>query len=351
MAVSDPAKPARMGRRRFMLTLGFFGASAAIGKALWSKGQSTSSVNGLEIVKRTGFALGAPISLTVLHADHSLAEKALDEAFAELATIESVMSLYRSDSQISRLNRDGTLAGAHPYLVEVLHAAQAMSRASGGAFDVTVQPLWTLYSQLNSRGRLPTAGDVERIRRLVDWKKVEIANSTISIKGPGTQVTLNGIAQGFAVDRMIASLASHGVCHALIDTGELGAMGQRLDGKPWTIGIRHPRNKDQYVSRFAIDGRCVSTSGDYENSFLPDYSVHHIFDPRTGRSPVELASVTVVAKTGLAADALSTAVFVAGAKRGLDLVTSTPGADALCVMKDGKTSMTKGFPANLALTA
>jgi thiamine biosynthesis lipoprotein len=167
----------------------------------------------------------------------------------------------------------------------------------------------------------------------------------IHLKGSGTAVTLNGIAQGFATDRALEALAAGGVRHALVNTGEIGAMGRRRDGGLWTIGIQHPRHQDAFIRRAHLDGRCVATSGDYGTTFSPDRVHNHIFDPFTGRSPKEFQSVTVLASTGLEADALSTTVFVTGLERGIELIESTPGADALFVLKNGETKATNGFPA------
>ena len=112
-------------------------------------------------------------------------------------------------------------------------------------------------------------------------------------------------------------------------------------GRP---AFQHPRVEDAYVSLTPLDGRCLATSGDYATSFTPDRRDNHLFDPRTGRSPTELASVSVLASSGLLADGLSTAVFVLGLERGLRLIDSTPHADALLVLKDGRTLATPGFP-------
>jgi thiamine biosynthesis lipoprotein len=157
-------------------------------------------------------------------------------------------------------------------------------------------------------------------------------------------VTLNGIAQGFAADRVRAALQARGVRHALVNTGEFGSLGRKSDGTPWTVGIQHPRRPDAYLALAALEERFLSTSGDYATSFSDDFRHNHIFDPRTGLSPTEFSSVTVLARTGMEADALTKVLFVGGLGRGLDLVRAVPGADALCVLKDGRTMLTDGFP-------
>jgi hypothetical protein len=143
--------------------------------------------------------------------------------------------------------------------------------------------------------------------------------------GAGTAITLNGIAQGFAADAAMAVLRRAGVAHALIDAGEMNALGGKPDGAAFTVGIQHPRHADAFVSMAKLQNRCLATSGDYETRFSDDFVHHHLFDPHTGHSPTELASVSIVAPTAMAADALSTAVFVLGAERGMELVRRTPG--------------------------
>lgn len=281
--------------------------------------------------------------MVVLAEDAEHANAALAAAFAELETIESVMSLYRPESQVCRLNREGVLDNPHPELVQVLQQSQQLAEQSGGAFDITVQPLWSVYAAAAKEGRLPDAAELAAARALVDWRKLEIAGDRIRM-APGMAVTLNGIAQGFAADRALAALRRYGIQHALINTGELGSLGCKDDGQPWIAGIQHPRVEDAYVSLAQLDGRCLATSGDYATTFTADREANHIVDPRTGRSPPELASVSVLAPDGLLADGLSTALFVLGVSRGQSLLASIPGTDAMFVLQDGRTWATAGFP-------
>jgi thiamine biosynthesis lipoprotein len=268
--------------------------------------------------------------MTAFHEDAATARRAVDAAFEALDRIEDALSLYRPESGISRLNRDGFLARPHPDLVTVLRAALEWSRRTDGAFDPTVQPLWR-------------AADVAAALPLVDWRKVEVDDRRIRL-APGQAVTLNGIAQGFAADRVREVLRSHGVRHALANTGELAAVGRREDGEAWRVGIQHPRRPDAYLALAALEDRVMATSGDYATAFDRGFKEHHIVDPSTGRSPGSLASATVLAPTGLEADALSTAIFVLGPGKGLALAASRPGVDALLALKDGTLLRTPGFP-------
>jgi thiamine biosynthesis lipoprotein len=331
-----------MTQRRRILSM-IAGAGGAAGLGLWhALGGARGS--SLELVRRSACAMGTDVTIVALHASRPRAEGAIDAAFREIDLVDELMSLYRPDSELSRLNRDRILEHPHPYLLSVLRQAQRVSIASDGAFDVTVQPLWELYAGAVSRGGLPDDAAIEAVRRQVDYRRLELTPGRVRLREEGTGVTLNGIAQGFAADLALAALRRHGVEHALVDSGELGALGHKRDGEPWTAGIRHPRREDDLVWVARPDGRCMATSGDYETFFTPDHSCHHIFDPATGRSPQAFSSVTVLAWSGTEADALSTAAFVLGVQRGLRLIEAWHGADALFVLKDDRVLATTGFP-------
>ncbi|MCA9176947.1 MAG: FAD:protein FMN transferase, partial [Planctomycetales bacterium] len=267
-------------------------------------------------------------------------ETLFDDAFALLDELENQLSLYRPESDLSRLNRTGALDSAGRHLLAVLGESARMSRATQGAFDVTIQPLWRAYAD---QPTLPTAELLAAARAKVDYRRVQVTGRSVRL-APGAEVTLNGIAQGYALDRVRELLRSRGVINALIDTGELGALGVK-DGSPWRTGIQHPVVEDALAAVTPMDHRCIATSGDYATTFTADRRLHHLLDPRTGVSPPELSSVTVVAPTGVLADALSTAVFVLGPERGLKLVSATPDADAMLIAKqDAKVWTTAGFP-------
>lgn len=314
--------PPHNRRRFFALAAGTCGA--------WLTHCSRS--NGLRRVSQSSKALGATVTMTALHADENAASTALDAAFAEVERIETVMSLYRPESQISRLNREGVLESPDAALVEVLRFAADVAEKSGGAFDVTVQPLWKL------QGVKPDAA----MLALVNWRKIEIDGKRIRI-APGMAITLNGIAQGFAADAAMRVMREQGVEHALIDAGEFSAHGTSAENAPWRIGIQHPRQRDAFAALTQLENRCLATSGDYETTFSDDFSRHHIVDPHTGESPDELASVSVLASTAMSADALSTTLFVLGSQRGTDFLRHYPDTDVLMILKDGRRIATADF--------
>jgi thiamine biosynthesis lipoprotein len=281
--------------------------------------------------------------MTVIGLRPAHAHRALDAAFAELETVEQVMSLYRPDSQVCQLNRNRLVKRPHRYLIEVLAMAKQTARMSEGAFDITVQPMWELFAACQKQGRLPVASEIAEAHACIDWRSVEISNDSIRLNAPATAITLNGIAQGFAADRAIAALREFGVENALVNSGEVGSLGGKSDGPDWTVGIQHPREPAAFISLAALRGRSLATSGDYETTISPDFSKHHIFDPRTGESPSELASVSIAAPTAMQADALSTTAMVLGADRTLALIESLSDVDALLVLKKGSVFRTRGF--------
>jgi thiamine biosynthesis lipoprotein len=277
-----------------------------------------------------GLAFGTTVSISVRHADAGEAQAAIDAALNEARRVDSLMSIHQPASQVFRLNRDKAVGAPDPHLLAVLNHAHALSRLTQGAFD-------------HAAG-VPPERERRRAWDLVGWTAVRAGPERVVLARPGMAITLNGLAQGYATDLALAALRRHGIRHALVDTGEYGAAG-RAAGRPWQLGIRDPRRDDALAASVALDGRCLATSGDYASPFTQDFLHHHIFDPATGDSPIELASVTVLAPTGLEADGLSTAFMVMGARRSHALATHLPGVDLLTIGKDGRRWKSAGFPA------
>lgn len=312
------------------------GAAIAGPAALWAHRPAQSGP--AQIFTAADIAFGTTIRLQVLHHDAQLAKTALQAAIGAVKQIDALMSLYRADSQISQLNSHRILKQPDLHLLTVLRAAQDLSQKTHGAFDVTVQPFWQAAIE---------NGDMQAARKFVDWRHLSVSADQLALSQAGMAVTLNGIAQGYGVDQALAALQAHGIQDALLDTGEFAAIGKRADGQAWTVGIQDPRKPDTYAQVLTMDGRCMATSGDYSTSFTEDFSRHHIVDPRSGASPTELASVTVLAPSGLLADGLSTACMVLGAQQSLALVAAMDGVDLLCIDKAGRQTRTAGFPAAL----
>jgi len=299
-----------------------------------------------ELVLHSGSALafGTTVTIRVLHADPQSADLAIRNGLREVQKIDALMSLYREQSQVFQLNRSGVLTAPAPHLLHVLAMARHLSVITAGAFDITVQPLWRAFSQARSRAQLPTSAEIAAARSHVSWQHLEAEPHQVRFTAPGMAITLNGLAQGYALDLAIEALQAGGIQHALLDTGEFGALGRKKPDQPWHLGVSDPRHTDLILARLQMDGRKVATSGDYESAFDSDFVHHHIFDPSSGVSPAELAGVTVVAPTGILADGLSTAFMVMGSDKALALANQLPDVDTMLVRKNGTVIKTANFP-------
>jgi len=262
--------------------------------------------------ERVLLGLGTTLTLRAAHSDKAQAEVALDAAVAAIRRVEAAMSLYRPDSELVRLNRQGYLERPGADLLKVLRTAQMVSRRSNGQFDLSVQPLWALHAKAHSEGREPTAAEIHAAQQCVGWQSLEVGEQRIELRRPGMALTFNGIAQGYAADAAREALRSHGIANALIDAGEYASLGRSERGQAWTLGIEDPHDEQRLVATLRGDGRAVATSADNRSAFTADHKHHHIFDPATGDSPPDLSSVTVLAPSAMMADALTKVMFVAG---------------------------------------
>ena len=326
----------RVNRRQF-LSLSTGAAALMMHRAL--SGQEPAMQQHVRSAK----ALGTQVNFTVFHPDEVVARQAIDAALERIEHVEQLMSLYRPDSQLSLLNRQGVLRHPHPDLVSVLIKATELSQLTEGAFDVTVQPLWRLYADRSGNGAMPTEAELEKVRQRIGWQLVRIEPDIITFDRAGMQITLNGVAQGLAADLAQQALKAQGIEHALIDAGELNAMGSPLQRDAWHIAVQHPRDTGG-IATTGLQDRCLSTSGDYASHFTDDLRHHHLLDPRTGVSPVQWASVSIAAPSALEADALSTALFLLDPEEAREMVESLDQVDAFFVSKSGEVTSTEGFP-------
>lgn len=322
-------KPALTRRHALHLALGLLCTPAA-------------GAHSLQWRERVLLGLGTTLWLRAAHADANRADAALDAAVRALRHVERQMSLFDPDSALCRLNREGVLRDPDAHLVAVLQLARRVAAGSSGAFDASVQPLWAAWQRAHAEQRLPTQAELKAARARVDWRAVHVTPERITLRRPGMALTLNGIAQGYAADLARAALREHGIEHALLDTGEWATLGRAPADAPWVLGIADPRDAQRLVARLQPQGRAVATSSDAQLAFTADRREHHIVDPRSGHSPPQLASVTVVAPSAVLADALTKVVFMAGWEQGLPAAQRW-GADALIVDKAGRWKASAGL--------
>lgn len=259
----------------------------------------------------------------------------------EFARINAVFSPWIDSSELSRVNRDACTKPV-PLSAEmftVFVAAGEYTALTGGAFDASFAAAGKLYDF--RAGIAPGHEQLAGVLDAVGWQRVQLNTNARSVRytHAGTRVDFGGIAKGYAIDRAVALLRAQGVEHAYVALGgDAFALGERK-GRPWQIGIRHPRLAGAAPIMIPASNLAVSTSGDYERFFERNGErVHHILSPATGKSAQGVVSVTILADTSTRADALSTGVFVLGREKGLRLVNSLADVSAIIIDSDGHVS-------------
>jgi thiamine biosynthesis lipoprotein len=292
--------------------------------------------------------MGTRIAVEVWHEDPAAAEAGIAAVIAEMHRIDALMSTYKPESQLSRVNREAAAGPVmvDPELAKLVARALEFSELSDGAFDITYASVGYLYDYRARRH--PTEAEIAAALPAIDWRHVvvDLPASTIRFLRPGVRIDLGGIAKGHAVDSSIAILRARGITNATVTAGgDSRILGDRR-GRPWIVGIRHPDDRERVIARIPLEDAAISTSGDYERYFDEDgVRYHHIIDPKTGRSPSGVRSVTVIAPESTLAEGLTKSVFVMGPERGLALVESQPDVDAVVVTADGKVLYSKGLEA------
>jgi FAD:protein FMN transferase len=276
-------------------------------------------------------AMGTLVTVTAIHRSRELAEDAAGRAFQEMDRLVALLSRYEPSSALSVLNGEGLLRSPPPELRAVVSGALRFHAVSKGAFDPTVRPLVDLFRESTAT---PPSQDLSQVLDLVDARRVKLRRHAIRFDRAGMGMTLDGIAKGYVVDRMADVLAGAPLKDFLIDAGgDIRSAGRREDGRPWRVAVQDPAKEGAFPDLVGLTDGAVATSGSYENYFHRDRSRHHIVNGRGGVSPSETLSVSVMAPTAMAADALATTVFVMGPRAGTALIDSLPGC--ACLVIDG----------------
>jgi thiamine biosynthesis lipoprotein len=287
-----------------------------------------------------GAAMGADAEINLYHPDADAARAIVAACLSEVERLERVFSLFREDSELCRLNRSGGLGAPSGDMRRLLALSREISVRSGGAFDPTVQPLWSLYAGHFAKFPDDEAGPdpdaVAQARSRVDYRKIHIRPDGIALE-PGTEITLNGIAQGYITDRVADVMRAMGVENVLLDLGETRALGTRPEGAPWRIGLPDPASPPLIARRLDLANRAVATSGGYGTRFDRAGRFHHLFDPAQGRSAQYYAAVSVAADRAVLADALSTALYALPFDAAERLVRSLEGVAAYFTLDGGRT--------------
>jgi thiamine biosynthesis lipoprotein len=294
--------------------------------------------------EQTRTLMDTTVTITVIHQNEQVARNAIEKTFEAMKEVNDSMGPFGNGSEVHQLNNAKIITAASHDFVYVVNRSLFYSRLSGGAFDITVQPILDLYTRtFKVENRTPTEDEIASALKFVGYEKLKLGNNSVSIL-ENMSITLGGIAKGFAVDRAIETLQRNGISRALVNAGgQVRAIGTKEGGRAWMVALQNPRNSTDFITTIEVHNESVSTSGDYVRYFDKDMKYHHIIDPKTGHSATELISVTVIAPTGIDADALSTTVFVLGKEKGMELVERLPNVEALIITSDRQIIRSSGF--------
>ena len=299
--------------------------------------------------------MGTEISVNLWHEEAAIAEEAIAKVFAEMRRIDATLSPYKEKSLLSQINQSAfkQTFSLTPEITFLIDKSLFYSRVTQGAFDITYASVGWYYDFRENKK--PDDNQVEALLPAVNYKLLAFNKSQASLKfeHKNLRIDLGGIAKGHAVDRAIQILQGLQIRHANVSAGgDSRIIGDRR-GRPWIVGIKNPRfqgDDNQSVIRIPLENIAVSTSGDYERFFIDARSgerIHHIINPKTGRSVKGIASVTILGPLGVDTDALSTSVFVLGTDKGLDLINRLDGFDAIIIDSRGKVHYSQELaPAN-----
>jgi len=290
-----------------------------------------------------GEVLGALSEVTLWHTDAAFAQATIRKLRREIERFERIFSLYRPGSEIARLNQSGRLMNASPELRQLIEKSQRLGELSGGAFDISVQPLWRLY-EAHFWSHTHVQPDIvakahDVARSFVDFRRIETGTEKIRFARAGMAITLNGNAQGAITDAIADMLRNEGFESAMVDLGEFRAIGRHPDGHPWRLGIRNGTDRTRVDRVVEVENMALAVSGGYGTTFDSTGRFHHIFDPHTGESANKLVRVAVISPTATDADGLATAICVTGEARAANLLAAYPKTSAILTRLDGTSVM------------
>jgi thiamine biosynthesis lipoprotein len=295
---------------------------------------------------RTDRVMSSDLTIDLYGPDAAVLDSTLDACFAEFRRIEDELTDWRP-SPLTRLN-DAAGRGPQPVppdLLEVADTALVWARETGGAFDPTFAAVGKLWDFKRRPPLVPDAAAIHSALERVGHAKVRLDREAGTIELPaGMRLGLNGLTQGWAVDRAMDIILRAGIKDALVNhSGDIKALGKK-DGRPWQIAVKHPRDKERAIAVVPISNACLTTSGDYEHVFeLDGVRYHHIIDCRTGYPSKGCMSATVVGPRAVDCDALDTALCVLSPEEGLALIERLPRFECVLVDMEGKVHLSSGL--------
>lgn len=305
----------------------------------------------LQRYSKTELLLDTVFEIAVFTEDEAEGSRLLREAFNEARTLEKTLSRFVSGSEVDKINQNAGKGSVEVRsdTLQVIKSGIYIGEISEGSFDITIAPLVELWGFGTGEQRVPSQEEIDRVLSLIDYREIQIDEQRFTVYLPHEQMSLDlgGIAKGYIVDRIVQYLESQNVEVAFVNAGgDIRVIGSRVDGTSWRIGIRDPRNRERHdiIAVIPIVDQAVVTSGDYERFFTSDGErYHHILHPHNGFPVSGVISVTIVAPECMTADGLSTAVFVLGPQKGMDLLESLPGVEGVIIDDQEKLHASSGL--------
>ena len=344
--------PVRSVRERPRLLVVAVGLAVSCG----SPPQTTEPHDPGRLFEQTRVEMGSQLTLTAWGSDEAAVNQVFDHVFAEFDRLDSLMSVWKSGSDIVRLNE---AAGDHAVTVsrdvlQALQAARQVSDWTGGKFDVTFGALTDLWRfDQDQDNRIPDRAEVQRRLPLIDYQAlvVDEGKSSAFLRKRGMRAHLGGIGKGYAVERAVGIMREAGLANFMIQAGGDLYVAGRRDDRPWRLGIKDPRGPGGSIfATLDLSDATFSTSGDYERYFLKDgVRYHHILDPDMGEPARLCRSVTIVSQSPLLADGLSTGVFLLGPEKGMALIEQLPDVEGVIVSAKNDVLVSSGLKDRLTV--
>lgn len=295
--------------------------------------------------------MGTEIAVTLWAEDKVKGLEAIDAVMQYMRSVDAQFSPYIPSSELAQINARAASETMHisPDMAFLIEKSLYYSQLSQGAFDITFASVGWYYDY--RKAIKPT--EKQRLSLLpainYHWLEFDKKKQTLHFAHKNVRIDMGGIAKGYAVDRSIEILKTRGFSHAVVSAGgDTRLLGDKL-GQPWRVGVKNPRPHsaaDEVITLLPLSDSALSTSGDYERFFIDKSTgerVHHIINPKTGKSATDIISVTILGPLGVDTDGLTKCVFILGVEKGLALINRLPGFDTLIIDKHGKTFYSQGL--------
>lgn len=302
---------------------------------------ATHKGNKSGIIKKQQILLGTIVEIQVRNAEEEKTNAAMTEAFSEIKRIDSLFSTYIMNSRVWKINQTrDTLVTVLPEIYNLIQRCDSVNKVTAGNFDISVEALVKTWGFDTDHPCLPVKSKIDSSLKFIGWKNITLIGDGQILKRNSVKLNFGAVIPGYAADRALEVLKKNGIHEALVNAG--GEI--RGIGSGWSIGIQNPRRALEIISKIDLSGMAVATSGDYEQYFEKDGKrYHHIFNPFTGYPANGCMSVTVIAKDGFWADALSTGVFVLGPDKGMKLIEELKDTEGMIIDSSGKVKISSGF--------